>query len=301
MAKGYIKLYRQIQDTSIWADSNKLKLWLLCLLKATHDGRTQIVGNQTINLEPGQFITGRNDIADDFNRGAKRCCSVDGQTLFRWLKLFENLKMLSIKSTNKYTIVTLLNWDKYQSNEQQMNIKRTSNEHQMNTNKNDKNEKNDKNDLKEENSKEEKSDSVPNADSALLTSDDEKSSIGNHIERIESILGKTLSPNDLQALVEYRQSLPDEVIAKAIDIAKTNKARNFRYIDKILNDWKQSKVKSVADVEILLAVRVKDQKAQTTKQLPDWFNNPDAVQVDTSDFNEAELLKDIEQLRHAGG
>ncbi|MEF2782785.1 MAG: DnaD domain protein [Clostridium sp.] len=294
MAKGYIKLYRQIQDTSIWADSNKLKLWLLCLLKATHDGRTQIVGNQTINLEPGQFITGRNDIADDFNRGAKRCCSVDGQTLFRWLKLFENLKMLNIKSTNKYTIVTLLNWDKYQSNEQQMNIKRTSNEHQMNTNKN---EKNDKNDLKEENFKEEKSDSVPNADSALLTSDDEKSSIGNHIERIESILGKTLSPNDLQALVEYRQSLPDEVIAKAIDIAKTNKARNFRYIDKILNDWKQSKVKSVADVEILLAVRVKDQKAQTTKQLPDWFNNPNAVQVDTSDFDEEEMLRDLEELR----
>lgn len=291
MAKGYIKLYRQIQETSIWADSNKLKLWLLCLLKATHEGRTQIVGNQTINLEPGQFITGRNDIADDFNRGAKRCCSVDGQTLFRWLKLFENLKMLNIKTTNKYTIVTVLNWDKYQGNEQQVNIKRTSNEHQMNTNNND------KNDLKEERFKEEKSDSAPNADSALLTSDDEKSSIGNHIERIESILGKTLSPSDLQVLIEYQQSLPDEIIAKAIDIAKTNKARNFRYIDKTLNDWKQSKVKSVADVERLIASRVKDQKAQTTKQLPDWFNNPDAVQVDTSDFDEEELQRNLAALR----
>lgn len=299
MAQGYIKIYRQIQDTSVWADSDKLKLWLLCLMKASHNKHTQIVGNQIIELEPGQFITGRNDIADDFNHGVKRCCSVDGQTLFRWLKNFEKLKMLNIKTTNKYTIVTVLNWDTYQNYEQQMNNKRTTNEHQMNTNKNYKNVKNLKNDLKEENSKEENPDSVPSADSALPTSEEEKTSIGNHIEQIESILGKTLSPIDLQTLVDYQTSLSDEVIAKAIEIAKNNKARNFRYIDKTLNDWKQSDVKTVSDVERLMASRA--QKAQTTKQLPDWFNNPDAVQVDTSDFNEAELLKDIEQLRHAGG
>lgn len=60
--------------------------------------------------------------------------------------------MLNIKKTNKYSLVTVLNWDKYQgqrtSNEQQLNSKRTSVEQQLNTNKNDKKEKNVKNDNK---------------------------------------------------------------------------------------------------------------------------------------------------------
>lgn len=139
MAKqGYIKLYRQIEETAIWADSDKLKLWLLCLMKASHDEQIQVIGNQTITLSPGQFTTGRFSIQEEFNKGVSKKKCVDGLTLFRWLNLFENLKMLNIKKTNKYSIVTIVNWHKYQTNEHQMNIKRTSNEHQMNTNKNDK-------------------------------------------------------------------------------------------------------------------------------------------------------------------
>lgn len=61
--------------------------------------------------------------------------------------------MLYIKKTNKYSLVTVLNWDKYQgqrtTSEHQVNIKRTSDEQQMNTNKNVKNVKNDKNNKKE--------------------------------------------------------------------------------------------------------------------------------------------------------
>ena len=143
--QGYIKLYRQITDTPVWADSDKLKLWLMCLMKATHDEKTQVVGNQIIELKAGQFITGRAALSDDFNRDVKKDRRVDGLTLFRWLSLFEKMEMLNIKKTNKYSLITVLNWDKYQgrrtSNEQQLNNNRTSDEQQLNTNKNDKNEK----------------------------------------------------------------------------------------------------------------------------------------------------------------
>ena len=152
--QGYIKLYRQITDTPVWADSDKLKLWLMCLMKATHDEKTQVVGNQIIELKAGQFITGRSALSDDFNHDVKKDRRVDGLTLFRWLSLFEKMEMLNIKKTNKYSLITVLNWDKYQgqrtSNEQQLNNKRTSNEQQLNTNKNDKNVKNDKNEKKED-------------------------------------------------------------------------------------------------------------------------------------------------------
>ena len=67
-----------------------------------------------------------------------------------WLKSVEKI---DIKANNKYSIVTILNWGLYQGNgekgeqqsEQQMNNKRTTNEQQMNTNKNIKNNKNNKN------------------------------------------------------------------------------------------------------------------------------------------------------------
>lgn len=286
---GYIKLHRKLVDWE-WYDSYpEFKLFLHLLLTVNH-AETEWHGEK---IQRGCRITSLASLSAETGLSIQQI-----RTALKHLKSTGEVTSLG---RAKNTLFIVVNYDLYQGNNTITNNQVTNNQQttnkQLTTNNNDKNEKNDKNDLKEERFKEEKSDSAPSTDSALLTSDDEKSSIGNHIERIESILGKTLSSNDLQALVEYRQSLPDEVIAKAIDIAKTNKARNFRYIDKILNDWKQSKVKSVADVELLLTVRVKGQKAQTTNQLPDWFNNPDAVQVDTSDFDEKEMLRDLEELK----
>ena len=62
----------------------------------------------------------------------------------------ESLQNVNIKTNNKYSLITIVNWDIYQScendneqqNEQNLNSRRTTDEHQMNTNKNDKNVKN---------------------------------------------------------------------------------------------------------------------------------------------------------------
>ena len=132
MKKGYVKVYRQIKNTSVWADPNKLKLWLYCLMEASYDDHEVFVGAQRLSLKKGQFITGRNQLEKDFNVGCARAVHVSGSTLVRWLKLFEKSEMLNIKNTNKYSIVTVLNWDKYQNDEHQMNIKCTTDEHQMN-------------------------------------------------------------------------------------------------------------------------------------------------------------------------
>lgn len=113
--KGYIKVYRQIVDTAIWADSDKLKLWMMCILKASHEDHDVMVGNTIIHLEKGEFLTGRDALECEFNKGVKREKRVSGKTLFRYLEMFEKLKMLSIKKSNKYTVISLINWGKYQS------------------------------------------------------------------------------------------------------------------------------------------------------------------------------------------
>lgn len=145
----YIKLYRKIKNTSVWCDSDKLKLWLYCLTEAMHSEQTFLYDNQKVDLLKGQFITGRHKIEEEFNRGVKKSSRVSGSTLFRWLELFQECEMLNIKKTPKYTIITVLNWGKYQCNEQQLNSSCTGVEQQLNSSctqyKNEKNKKNDKN------------------------------------------------------------------------------------------------------------------------------------------------------------
>ncbi|WP_375199497.1 hypothetical protein [Bacillus sp. RS11] len=130
---GWISLHRKLQEHEIYADPYMLKLWIHCLLKASHKERNQLVGNQVVNLEVGQFITGRKALANEFNKGAKDTHIISESTLWRWMLLFEQLQMLNIKKTTKYSVITVVNWCEYQGIEQQMNSKWTADEQQMNS------------------------------------------------------------------------------------------------------------------------------------------------------------------------
>ncbi|MEQ2775066.1 hypothetical protein [[Clostridium] innocuum] len=282
--QGYIKLYRQITDTPVWADSDKLKLWLMCLMKATHDEKTQVVGNQIIELKAGQFITGRAALSDDFNRDVKKDRRVDGLTLFRWLSLFEKMEMLNIKKTNKYSLVTVLNWDKYQgqrtSNEQQLNNKRTSNEQQLNTNKNDKNVKNDKNEKKEDICYQQIADMYNNTCVSFprLTklSDARKKAIKARL--------KTYTADDLQKAF---------TLAEQSDFLKGANNRNWS----ATFDWmlKDTNLAKILDGNY---TNNSSKMSSNEKQLPAWWDNQDLIKVE-SEFSEEELDKKIEELRNS--
>ena len=123
-------------DNPIYSNANMLKLWVHCLLKASHTEHKQLVGNQMVILEKGQFVTGRDALFNEFNKGAKSSEIVSAVSLWRWLKKFEEWQMLNIKTTTKYSVISILGWNEYQQSEQQVNNKRTANEQQMITNNN---------------------------------------------------------------------------------------------------------------------------------------------------------------------
>lgn len=282
--QGYIKLYRQITDTPVWADSDKLKLWLMCLMKATHDEKTQVVGNQIIELKAGQFITGRSALSDEFNRDVKKDRRVDGLTLFRWLSLFEKMEMLNIKKTNKYSLITVLNWDKYQgqrtSNEQQLNNKRTSNEQQLNTNKNDKNVKNVKNEKKEDICYQQIADMYNNTCVSFprLTklSDARKKAIKARL--------KTYTADDLQKAF---------TLAEQSDFLKGANNRNWS----ATFDWmlKDTNLAKILDGNY---TNNSNKTGSTEKQLPAWWDNQDLIKTDP-EFDEEEFDRKIEELRNS--
>ncbi len=144
---GWIKLSRKLMKNPIWDNEKLLKVWLWCLLKASHSECEVQVGLQRIKLKQGQFVTGRYAGAEEVG--------FSPSTFHRHLKQLGEYGKVDIKTNNKFSLVTVVKWGFYQGineedeqhSEQQMNNKRTTNEQQMNTNKNGKNVKNEKKDI----------------------------------------------------------------------------------------------------------------------------------------------------------
>ena len=135
--EGYIKLYRQLMESQVFANQTALKIWIWCLLKASRKERFFPLkigkGIRTIKILPGQFIFGRHTAEDELN--------IDGSTIYRWIKKFESdeFSMISIEANNQYSIISICNWDNYQTerteSEQPMSNQRARHEPDMNTDK----------------------------------------------------------------------------------------------------------------------------------------------------------------------
>ena len=131
---SYIKLFRKLLKSPIFENEKALKIWIWCLLKATHTDRQQLVGQQIVNLKKGDFVFGRNKASEELK--------MNESTIYKYIKLLEKLQMISIKSNNKFSVISIEKWEEYQAKEQQENNKVTTEEQQSNTNKNVKNVKN---------------------------------------------------------------------------------------------------------------------------------------------------------------
>lgn len=145
MNLGYIKLYRKVTSSFVWTNSDMFKLWILCLMKASHEDRKFLFNGQEVCLTSGQFVTGAHAMAKEYNEGVPSDKAIAWRTLWRWLKKFENEELLTIQSNARYSVITIINWSDYQSSDKPVTSDGQSSDKPVTTNKNDKNEKNDKN------------------------------------------------------------------------------------------------------------------------------------------------------------
>lgn len=144
MNRGYVKLWRKTKESRIFQNEGLLKVWIWCLLKANHKkawvsiktGRGQV----EVKVNPGQFIFGRDSAAKELG--------MSPSTVYKRIKKLKNIENCNIKSNRQYSVITILNWDSYQSEKIKSNSKGnnqvTTKERASNTNKNDKHDKNNK-------------------------------------------------------------------------------------------------------------------------------------------------------------
>jgi hypothetical protein len=134
--QGWIKLHRSILDWEWYDEINTFKVFLHCLLRANHKEKKW--RGQTIKA--GSFITSYANLSVE--------CKLSTQQVRTALNKLRDTKELAIKTTNKYTMITVCKYDSYQVLENQNNKQITNNQqtnnNQITTNKNDNNDNNEK-------------------------------------------------------------------------------------------------------------------------------------------------------------
>lgn len=119
---GFIKLHRKLLVWEWYSDINVRVLFLHCLLRANHKPNKWL-GTM---LQAGQFATSLGNLA-------KECGLTVRQTRTALNKL-KTTGELTSKTTSRYSVISINNWDKWQANDTQ-NDKQMTNERQANDNK----------------------------------------------------------------------------------------------------------------------------------------------------------------------
>jgi len=130
MNSGWIKLWRKSLDAG-WLQNHKLwTFWCWCLMKASHKEHDQIIGYQKIHLMPGEFVFGLKVASKELKMSIQSI-----RTCVKFLKTSENL---TVKPTNKFSTISIINWNTYQDKEIETNSqtnKRLTNKQQTTNNK----------------------------------------------------------------------------------------------------------------------------------------------------------------------
>ncbi len=106
---GWIKLHRKVIDNPIFDKPELFKLFVYCLLAAGHEEKKIIWNDKEEILPKGSFITGREKLSKELKQSESM--------IRRNLKILENISVITRKSTNKYTVINVVNYGIYQGSD----------------------------------------------------------------------------------------------------------------------------------------------------------------------------------------
>jgi len=223
--KGWISLYRAMEDGWLWQDKPfaRGQAWIDLLLQANHKDKKTFSKGELVDVRRGSFLTSDQSLADRWGWSRKKVRT--------FLETLVSERMIELNRTPKGTSLTIVNWGLYQiagtTEEQQKNNggynRGTTEEQQRNTNNNDNNINNDNNDNKYINNKEEI----------------------NPIKVYQNNIFPMPGAIEIEGIREWSNTLGNELVVQAIEIAAENNVRNWKYIERILMDWDSNGIKTL--------------------------------------------------------
>lgn len=106
---GWVKVYRSFINHWLWDDEpyTKSQAFLWMLLKANHKPNKFPFGNEIIECKRGEFITSQLKLSEKFKWNREQ--------IRAFLNHLQTDQMIHQQTTNKYTKITICNYDTYQA------------------------------------------------------------------------------------------------------------------------------------------------------------------------------------------
>lgn len=115
MNDGFIKIYRSLMGWEWYQDSNTTRVFLHLLLNANwEDSRYR--GHE---VPKGSLVCGRKKLAEDLG--------LSEQEIRTSINHLKSTNEITIKSTNRFSIITIINWEKFQGFGEESTSKSTIN------------------------------------------------------------------------------------------------------------------------------------------------------------------------------
>lgn len=215
MNQGYVKIHRKLLNNPVvMKDIDHLAVWIYLLLNATHKEVSAMFRGEKIILKPGQLITGSKSIADKLG--------INYVKVHRIISEFKSENQIEKQTSNKNSLITIVNWEMYQDNEKQ---NETQMKYNCNTTEN-------KQECKECNN-------IYSTTSIM----NERESL---FEFVERVFGRTLNPIENEHIASWKD---DEVTRYAIGQAVLSNALSIKYIEKILYEYKKNNILTLSQAQ----------------------------------------------------
>ncbi|HCZ2026636.1 TPA: DnaD domain-containing protein [Staphylococcus aureus] len=285
---GWISIDCSIQNHWLFKEKrtfSKFEAWIYLLMEANHSKAKVPIGNQIVTVERGQRLTSILTLSDLFNWSRFKVKT--------FLDLLESDGMLEVKTTSKYTLITIVNYDFYQSEQgrnqhqndikptskqHQSNINPTSKQHQTNTNNNDNKDNNEKN-VNNEKKKTTAFDFFQDNGFGFITS---------------------YNLDDLNYYLDSFENDSDEIVTASLKIAKDRNKVTWGYAKSILNTWLNANLKSIEQVRAFEKQQLESKKQnykpfvkQSKEKTPKWLTDS------TRETKTPEVDENLEKDREA--
>ena len=117
MNRGYVHLWRKVEDSAVFQNEGLLKVFIWCIIRANHKETFIKVktgrGFSEVKLLPGTFLFGRESAAKKLH--------MSPSTVWKRILKLKKLDFLNIESNTHYSIVYIINWPIYQAAAEERN------------------------------------------------------------------------------------------------------------------------------------------------------------------------------------
>jgi len=128
MSNGFVKMFRSSLESSVFHDDKTWKLWCYILMSASYKDKHIPFNGKDIFISTGSFVCGIKKLS--------KSLSMSEQNIRTRLKYLKSTNRITIESNNKFSVIQVQNWDKYQGDESndnnQINIPVTGQQHSSN-------------------------------------------------------------------------------------------------------------------------------------------------------------------------